>query len=177
MKYLALTILAEANTNVVAEFYQLVEHCECVVVESRCNWLGNELCLYALLSGAWNAIAKMESGITVLESMFDLKLAMRRTDQRKFMEETELYPYSVYVTAPANPLVVNRIVGFFTAQTISLNEVVIDSYLAPYTQAKMLMMTLSINIPSSLSISDLRDRFMLFCDDYNFDAMMGPEKD
>lgn len=177
MKYLALTILAESNTNVAAEFYQLVEHCECVVVESRCNWLGNELCLQALLSGAWNAIAKMESAVVTLENMFDVKLAIRRTDQRKFFEETELYPYAVYVTAPANPLVVNRIVSFFTTQMISLNEVVIKSYSAPYTQVKMLVLTLSVNIPNSLSISDLRDRFMLFCDDYNFDAMMGPEKD
>lgn len=177
MKYLALAILAESNSSVVAEFYELVEHCECIVVESRCDWLGNELCLHALLGGAWNAIAKMENAIVALEGKYDLKLAMRRTEQRNFGEEKAFYPYSVYVTAPAGPSVVNQIVSFFTSQNISLNEVVINAYLAPYTQVTMLVLVLSVNIPGDVSISDLRERFMLFCDDYNFDAMMGPEKD
>ena len=177
MKYLALALLSESNSAIAAEIYKLVDHCECVVIESRCDWLGNELCLHALLGGAWNAIAKIETAIAALESKYDLKLAMRRTDQRVLTEQKDLYPYSVYVTAPASPVVVNQIVSFFTDQEVGLNEVVINAYLAPYTQVTMLSITMSVNIPAKTLISDLRDRFMLFCDDYNFDAVMGPEKD
>jgi glycine cleavage system transcriptional repressor len=177
MKYLALTLLAESQLPIISEFYQLVEHCECMIIESRCDFLGNELCMYALLGGAWNAIAKMETAVVALEKKYDLKLAIRHTDQRNFGAQKELYPYSVYVIAHASPNVVNQIVSFFTEQNISLNEVVVNAYLAPYTQVTMISLSLSVNIPSQLSISELRDRFMLFCDDYNFDAVMGPEKD
>lgn len=175
MKYLALTFLAESNPSIASEFYKLVDHCECIIIESRCDWLGNELCLHALLGGAWNAIAKMEASISALESKYDLKLAMRRTDQRLLGEPC--YPYSIYVTAPATPVVVNQVVSFFTDQEISFNEVVVNAYLAPYTQVTMLAINLSINIAAKALISDIRDRFMLFCDDYNFDAVMGPEKE
>lgn len=177
MKYLALALLAESNSAIAAEFYKLVEHCECVVIESRCDWLGNELCLHALLGGAWNAIAKAENAIAALENKYDLKLAIRRTEQRTLPDSKDLYPYSVYVTAPATPMAANQIVSFFTEQEISLNEVIVNAYLTPYTQATMLSIMLSINIPSKIVVSDLRDRFMIFCDDYNFDAVMGPEKD
>lgn len=177
MKYLAVTLLAEANSALVSEFYQLVEHCECLVVESRGDFLGDALCLHALLGGAWNAIAKMESSVQSLEKKYDLKLSLRRTEQRSFSEKKVLYPYSVYVIAQESASVVNQIVRFFTDQAIGLNELVINAYLAPYTQTTMLSIGLSINVPSELSVSDLRDRFMVFCDDYNFDAVMGPEKD
>ena len=106
-----------------------------------------------------------------------LKLALRRTDQRNFGEKKDLYPYSVYVIAQATPSVVYQVVSFFTDQKISLNEVAVNAYLAPYTQVTMVSIALSVNIPGNLSVSELRDRFMLFCDDYNFDAVMGPEKD
>lgn len=175
MKYLALTLLADSNATIASEFYKLVDHCECIIIESRCDWLGNALCLHALLGGAWNAIAKMEASVSALESKYDLKLAMRRTDQRLLREPC--YPYSAYVTAPATPVVVNQIVSFFTDQNIGLNEVVVNAYLAPYTQVTMLAINLSVNIPAKALISDIRDRFMLFCDDYNFDAIMGPEKE
>lgn len=177
MKYLALTILAEPSSAVVADFYRLVEHCACIVVESRCDWLGNALCLHALLGGAWNALAKMENAVTSLEKKYNIKLAIKRTEQRSFTGNQELYPYSIYVIAPASPSAVNQVISFFTEQNISLNEVVISAYLAPYTQVTMLSMSLSVNVPSSISLADLRDRFMLFCDDYNFDAIMGPEKE
>lgn len=177
MKYLALTLLGEPNSEIISEFYKLVEHCECIVIESRCDFLGNELCVHALLGGAWNAIAKMESTIVGFEKKYDLKLALRRTDQRNFGEKKELYPYSVYVIAQATPSVVNQVVSFFTDQKISLNEVVVNAYLAPYTQVTMISIALSANISADLSVSELRERFMLFCDDYNFDAVMGPEKD
>lgn len=177
MKYLALTLLGEPGLAIIGEFYKLVEHCECIVIESRCDFLGNELCLYALLGGAWNAIAKMEMAVAALEKKYDLKLVLRHTDQRNFGEQKELYPYSVYVIAQATPSAVNQVVSFFTDQNISLNEVVVNAYLAPYTQVTMVSITLSVNISGQLSLSELRDRFMLFCDDYNFDAVMGPEKD
>jgi len=177
MKYLALTLLGESSSNIITEFYKLVQHCECIVIESRCDFLGNELCLHALLGGAWNAIAKMETTIVGLEKKYDLKLILRRTDQRIFGEKKNLYPYSVYVIAQATPSVVDQVISFFTDQNISFNEVVINAYLAPYTQVTMVSLALSINVSGDLSISEFRDRFMLFCDDYNFDAVMGPEKD
>src|SRR5688572_19383672 len=166
MKYLALTLLAESSLNIISEFYKLVEHCECIVIEGRCDFLGNELCLHALLGGAWNAIAKMETAIAALEKKYDLKLLLRHTDERNFGEQKELYPYSVYVIAQASPSAVNQVVSFFTDQNISLNEVVINAYLAPYTQTTMLSIALSVNVPGHLSVAELRDRFMLFCDDY-----------
>jgi glycine cleavage system transcriptional repressor len=177
MKYLALTLLSESRLDVIGEFYKMVEHCECVVIESRCDFLGDELCLHALLGGAWNAIAKMEAAVFGLEKKYDLKLILRHTDQRNFGEQKDLYPYAAYVIAQATPAAVNQVVSFFTDQNISLNEVVINAYLAPYTQVTMVSIALSLNIPGQLSIAELRDRFMLFCDDYNFDAVMGPEKD
>jgi len=177
MKYLALNLLAESNLNVISEFYKLIAHCECVVIESRCDFLGNELCIHALLGGAWNAIAKVEAAISGLEKKYDLKLTLRHTDQRNFGEQSELYPYSVYVITQATPGAVHQVVSFFTDQNISVNEIIVNAYLAPYTQVTMISIALSVNIPSQLSLAELRDRFMLFCDDYNFDAVMGPEKD
>jgi glycine cleavage system transcriptional repressor len=40
----------------------------------------------------------------------------------------------------------------------------------------MFSLTMSVNIPAATQISDLRERFILFCDDLNLDAIIEPEK-
>jgi glycine cleavage system transcriptional repressor len=54
--------------------------------------------------------------------------------------------------------------------------VFVESYKTRQTGTPMIAITVKIQINTDTSLSDWRERFMLFCDDLNIDAIMEPEK-
>ena len=51
-----------------------------------------------------------------------------------------------------------------------------SNYAAAHTGTKMFSVNMTISIPSSLHLGDLREQFTEFCDSLNLDAFMEPAK-
>jgi glycine cleavage system transcriptional repressor len=71
---------------------------------------------------------------------------------------------------------VHKITQFFLEQHIRVHELFINYYKTPVSEIMMLSISLLITLPTKQSIADMRENFMLFCDDHNFDAVMEPVK-
>jgi glycine cleavage system transcriptional repressor len=174
MKHLVILVLGTLHPNSINDLIKAISSYGCNIVDSRISTLGQEFAANFLVSGNWNAIAKLESSLKVLEKKLGLNILQRHTDLAT--PEPNLLPYSIYITALDNPGIIYKITQFLTSEKLAINGLYTSSYIAPHTQAPMITLTLSISIPMKTHIADLRERFMLFCDDHNLDVIMEPQK-
>jgi glycine cleavage system transcriptional repressor len=146
----------------------------CNLAEARVSTIGTEISLMLLATGAWDALAKLESALTKLARDESLRLVHYRTRPRA--NSSHLLPYLVEVVAADRPGIVARIVEFFSQHGISVEQLNSTRYQAMQTGAEMFQAQFTIGIPSEIHIAALRDDFLELCDGLNLDAIMDPVK-
>jgi len=174
MEYIAVSVLGPVQPSIINDICKFANNCHCNIVDSRFATLGNELVANLLLGGTWNAVAKFEAGIAAFERKHDLRITTRRT---KLHEPTsDMLPYSAYVVAPDKVGIVYKITQFFNEQNIPIHDLYTNMYKAPISGTPMVSITLSVLIPNKKMVADIREAFVLFCDEQNYDAVMEPQK-
>lgn len=146
----------------------------CNLAEARVSTIGTEISLMLLASGAWDALAKLETALTKLARDESLRLLHYRTGPRE--NSSHLLPYLVEVVAADRPGIVARIVEFFSQHDISVEQLHSTHYRAMQTGAEMFQAQFTIGIPAEIHIAALRDDFLELCDGLNLDAIMDPVK-
>ncbi len=136
--------------------------------------LGGEFAIILMVSGTWDAIAKIEDMVPRLEERLNLRITARRTEPPKL--EATFLPYAVDVVSMDHPGIVNDIAHFFASRNINIQDMYTNSYHAEHTGTPMFSLHMTINIPSSQSIAALRGEFMELCDHLNLDAIIEPVK-
>lgn len=174
LKYLALSVLGPSHQGIANELTKLISSSGCNIVNGHLTNIGNEFVANILLSGAWSAIAKMEASQATLEQKLSLNVIMRRTELPA--PANDVLPYSVFLVAMDNPGIIYKITHFFAEQQININELNSENYQAKQSSTPMLTVSMRISVPISMHIAELRERFILFCDDLNIDAIMEPER-
>ncbi len=146
----------------------------CNLSESRVSTIGTEISLMLLASGAWDALAKLETALTKLGRDESLRLVHYRTGPRE--NSSHLLPYLVEVVAADRAGIVARIVEFFSQHAISVEQLNSTRYHAMQTGAEMFQAQFTIGVPAEIHIAALRDDFLELCDGLNLDAIMDPVK-
>lgn len=172
--YLAISALGRDQPGIVDALSQVILDVGGNIEESRMTVLGGEFALLVLVSGNWNAIAKLEAALPTLRSKLDLVITSKRTEPRP--AQPKMLPYAVEVVTMDHPGIVHDVASFFARRSINIEDLATDSYLAPHTGTPMFNLSMKISVPGDLSIAALREEFMDFCDDLNLDAVMEPVK-
>ncbi len=172
--YLVVSAIGNSRSGLVDQIAKAIKDCGCNIQDSRMTVLGGEFAMLVLLSGTWDAIAKIESVLTRLEQSLDLKIISRRTEPRKTGDK--LMPYAVEVVSVDHPGIVHNIAQFFSSRDINVEDLYTSSYAAAHTGTPMFSLHMTVSIPTDLSIAALRGEFMDFCDRLNLDAIMEPVK-
>lgn len=146
----------------------------CNLSESRVATIGTEVSLMLLASGAWDALAKLETALAKLARDESLRLVYYRTGSRE--NSSHLLPYLVEVVAADRPGIVAHVVEFFSHHGISVEQLTSTRYQAMQTRAEMFQAQFTIGIPADIHIAALRDDFLELCDGLNLDAIMDPVK-
>ena len=169
-----ITAVGDDRPGVVHDLSRVVLDCGGNIVESRMSALGSDFAMMLLVSGNWHTLAKLESELRKLEESKGLSIMLRRTEPRG--AEADRVPYAIDVVCLDQPGIVFNLASFFACREIEIAELTTRSYAAAHTGAPMFSVQMSVNIPSDLQISVLRDEFMDFCDQLNLDAIMEPVK-
>jgi len=172
--YLVVSVLGADKPGIANSLTAAATECNCNVVDSRMAVLGGEFAVIMMLAGSWNAIAKFETTLKSMEKKLGLLTLVKRTELPE--NRSNLMPYEIQVVALDSPGIIKDISTFFSTQSINIENLHTDSYKAPHTAAPMLVVNMTVNVPVSMHVADLRDRFTLFCDDLNLDASMEPMK-
>jgi glycine cleavage system transcriptional repressor len=146
----------------------------CNLSDARVSTIGNDTSLVLLATGAWDAVAKLETALTKLARDEELRLQHYRTKPRE--QSSHLLPYMVEVVAADRPGILVKLVEFFTHHDIRVEQLNLLRYQAMQTGADMFQAQLTIGIPTSTHLATLRDDFLELCDGLNLDSIMDPVK-
>ena len=172
--YVAISALGINRPGLIEPLVKAVRDCGCSVVDSRMTVLGNRFAMMMLLSGTWNAIAKIENSLPRLEEQLEIATVAQRTEPRK--QEGGLMPYALEVVAVDQIGIVHEIAQFFCAREINIEDLYSGTYAAAHTGTPMFSLHMTISVPTDVSVATLRGEFMEFCDQLNLDSIMEPVK-
>lgn len=172
--YLTLTILGDNQTDLIDKLAQVVAGCKCNIVESRMAALGESCAAMMLVQGNWNTISKLETQLGKFARTQQVNIHHERTQIPP--EQSNLRPYAVDISALDQAGILQHVAGFFAGRNIPLLEITIRSYKAAHIGTAMSTVNLVIGVAASVHIGMLREEFMEFCDDFNWDAVMEPVK-
>ncbi len=171
---IVLSVLGTDRSGVVDSISKVILDCGGNIEESRMTALGKEFAMLVLVSGNWHTLNKLEASLDKLTSDNDLNFTIKKTDAR--LDNNECMPYGVDIVCLDQPGIVFNLSSFFAARNIEISEVVTRRYAAAHTGAPMFSLQMTVSLPSSVHISQLRDEFMEFCDQLNLDALLEPIK-
>lgn len=172
--FLVISALGEDKPGIVQALSETIKECGCNISDSRMTVLGGEFALIMLLSGTWDAVAKVEGALGRLESKLNLTLISKRTNAPE--GKANMLSYMVEVVAMDHPGIVQEVTEFFAERNINIEELFTSTYPAAHTGTPMFSLNMNISVPGELSIASLRGEFMDLCDALNLDAIMGPIK-
>ena len=172
--YLVITALGSDRPGIIDELAQYITDHECNIEDSRMSVLGGEFAIMLLVSGNWNTMAKLQDQISTLEKKLGLSITSKTTELRQPSKKT--LPYMAEVISLDHPGIVNKLANFFSTRNINIEEMTTNTYAAAHTGTPMFSVHMEIDVPSSMSIAELRETFMDFCDDLNLDAVLEPIK-
>lgn len=172
--YLAITLLAANEPDVLPILTHTISDCGCSVVECSMAVLADRMAAILLIHGNWNTLARTEVQLQKLRKTLDADIRYRRCP---WPEQNEtILPYAIEVIAPDQVGIIAGLTAFFTAHRIGIEQLSSRSYRAPHTATPMCLVNLVIGIPAEIHIAMLREEFFDFCDDHNLDAVMEPVK-
>ena len=171
---LVITALGEDRPGIVNDLAKVIVDSGCNIEDSRMTVLGGEFAVILLVSGKWNELAKLESGLPSLSRKLNLILNTKRTEPPR--RGANLLPYAVEVVAIDHPGIVHQLAHFFSRREINIRDMATASYAASHTGTPMFSVQMTIDVPAGTHIAALREEFMDFCDQLNLDAIMEPVK-
>lgn len=172
--FLVISALGKDRPGLVNDLSRAVFDNGCSIADSRMTVLGGDFAVILLVTGNWNAVAKLEDQLPQLAERIEMNITWRRTsgvEQRR-----DLLPYAVDVVALDNPGIVHSLANFFSSRHINIQDLATTSYAAPHTGTPMYSVHMRVDIPARIHIATLRDEFMDFCDQLNLDAIIEPIK-
>lgn len=174
MEYLVFTALGPNKPEIISQISLLAAKNDCNIEQSRITAMGSEIAAMILISGNWNTIAKMEAGLASLEKELNLAISIKRTKPQAMAEE--MLPYEVQVVALDHPGITYEVTSFFARQNIIIYDLQTSTYTSRSTGSSMFSLDMRVGIPGDLSLADMREQFLLMCDDLNLDGSIEPEK-
>lgn len=172
MEQLLVTTICSANLNPLLEISKLTAKQDCHILMSRLDTIGKDCTLTVHIEGNWSAIAKVETAINNLARSLSIEVIYKRTQKEK--ETGQRLPYTVQIFCLDEPELLYEVSEFFATQEVHI----VNSKTFSYTRDHTLIFELemSVYIPAEVNIADVREQFLLFCDELNLDGVLEPQR-
>ena len=174
MEHLNVTFSAPNQQLVIKQLVYLVAKNQCHIEESRFAFLGDDFAGILRIAGNWNAIAKLEAALNSIPAEHAIRIEAKRSEPA--IIEGKFLPYVAQVIALDTPSLVYEITHFFVDQSIQIIDLQTDPFRTSHADTMMLTLSMRINVPIHINIADLREQFMVLCDELNVDGILEPEK-
>lgn len=166
--YLVISALGTDKPGIINELSKQAVDRNCNILDTRMTVLGGEFALLMLVKGSSDDIAALKPLLSSTGDDLELTITFKDTIPKE--AQTANLPYTVQVVALDHPGIVHEIARFFSEKAINIEEMQTGTYAAAHTGTPMFSLEMTVNIPSNLSLSGLKDEFVGFCDEKNLDA-------
>ena len=171
---LVISAIGSDRTGIVQDLTKVVLACGGNIEESRMTTLGSEFAMLLLISGNWHLRSRLDRELEKLGESGDLQISVKETDAKPVAANR--MPYLVDVLALDQQGLVFNLAEFFASRDIEIADVTTHSYAAAHTGAPMFSVQMSVNVPSTVHVAQLRDEFHELCENLNLDAMFDAAK-
>ncbi len=171
---IVLSAIGTDRPGVVKDLSKAILDCGGNIEESRMAALGAEFAVLLLISGNWHTLTKLEKALNGLTEKDGLTITIRKTGERG--DQVNCIPYGVDVVCLDQPGIVFHLSEFFAVRDIEIADLATRRYAAAHTGAPMFSVQMTVNIPGSAPIAQLRDEFLDLCEQLNLDSILEPVK-
>lgn len=175
MEQLLITTLYPENSDITRELFQLITTSKCHLKHAHLSPTGTTFQVVTLiLSGSWNQLTLFETRFSLLQKQHHFDALIQ-----KAMTQPSLHtslPYNTYIIAPETSNSINLIIGFLTDFNISVYDLLVTNYKAPFSDMPMLETNLSFLLPKDTSIHYFRENILHFGDEHNLEIILEPKR-
>jgi len=171
---IVISALGQDKPGIVKALSKTVLDCGGNIADSRMTRLGDEFALIMLVEGTDKVITSIEAAMQDCQVVLELTIITKRTALKT--EQEKYLPYQIKVVCMDQPGIVHDVTDYIAKQNINIETLDTSSYSAAHTGAPMFSLDMSISIPASMNVAQLKKDFLSFCDDLNLDAIVDPIK-
>ena len=172
MIVLNILAMADKTKNPLFLIANLCQINQCNILNCYMSTLSGQQCCIILVAANWSEIAKLESGLTSLQSEQGLSIITTRPAPNGPPES--FLPYMAQLIGVDSPGTVSAVMQFFLSQQINIEALRTETI--SLNNTPMTTITVAINVPVNMSIADLRDQFLILCDEMNIDGNIEPDR-
>ena len=154
---------------IVNELSELAHRLGLNIEDSRMTVLGGEFAVLMAVAGTAAKLAALQPELERLCANSELAYLLRPTEPRG---TTHALPYQVSVVAMDHPGIVSRVAGFFATRAINIRELDTETERAAHTGTPIFNLTMTIELPPSVKVAELRREFDAFCEEQDLDGSL-----
>lgn len=172
MENLLITSIGHSDNNLINELAKIAGIHDCLIDYSHLCTLGTDNSVTLQVTGNWSSIGKVESALPILAKRLNIEIIYKRNH----LEKINRYhlPYLIEIIAVDQPGIIFEIVEFFNSLEVHVERM--ESSSKTHQQTPILRVSMEIDIPAENNIADVREQFLIFCDELNLDGTMEPRK-
>lgn len=129
---------------------------KCNIEDSKMSVLGGEFAVIMLISGDEDSIRKLITGAKTLGERFDMKIYIKETSSPQKIQQG--IPYALESISMDTPGIVHVLTQYLRELSINIEDLETEKTAAPLSGTPMFHMRAHIIIPSSVNLSDFKDR-------------------
>ncbi len=172
MENLLITAICRSNNNIFNELARLAGINECRINYSHLYTLGTDNSITLQITGNWSSIAKIESALPALSKRLSVDILFKRQQEEKI--DRYYLPYIIEIVAVDQPGIIYEITEFFNS--LEVQVIYMKTFTKPHQQTPILKIKMNVEIPAENNIADIREQFLVFCDELNLDGTLEPRK-
>ncbi len=146
------------------------------IVQQYLSQTDNWVCFQLHVGGDWHQLAKIETSLKARKKALKAgNLEWKRDVFR--LDDVVRLPYVFEANAFMNIALFDLLIHFIRGEKrLIVKEIWTDRYLQGKTAVPMQKLRILVYIPMEVSIPELRENFMIFCEQYNLDGMFELER-
>ncbi len=123
------------------------------------------------LQGEWHQMAKFELALDAHRKHLAEPSTLQWMRAEIAVAQQDYLPYQVEVLSLRNAELIGVLTYFFDAKGVKIKEMRVQTYVQAQTFVPMQAVYLTVWVPLEAFLPDLRENFMILCDEYNLDAL------
>ncbi len=169
-----MSLVGPQATSTLHALARLSKTTQCTIVESHATQMNGTLALVMQLRGTWNAIAKFETQLPKFGQKWGCQILSQR---HEVMEPAhQVLPYSVQITALDRVGIYSEFTKFFEQRKIPIHHISSETYHSNRATTPMCFINAVVMIADTFNIPGLREQFLSYCEEYNLDGSLEPQK-
>lgn len=130
-----------------------------------------------LIGGDWHQLAKIETSLKAHKKNLKAEAYLDWQREEYRLDNVIRLPYVFEVDAPVSIALFDLLIHFIRAEPrIEIKEIWSDRYLQGKTAVPMQKINIRTHIAFEVNLPELRENFMIFCEQYNVDGMFELER-